>query len=256
MGTPRLLLVHAHPPDDESLWTGGLTARHVDAGGEADLVMCTWAEGTIRHQELTEAVDILGMPRPPIMLATPTIAAPPESAPPDAERLCAASFDEQVRALTKHIRELKPDIVVTYDALGIYGHPDHVHAHRLACAAADAAASTKLYHRAGPAWRVRSLYFATIPEWMMDLLAPPGLFPEIPREQLPGTPDSEIDVVVDVSDLAARKKAGVTAHRSEVDRSRAIAGGFMSLPDEIQHKLLGVECYQRRDLVPGGCDLI
>ena len=56
MGTPRLLLVLAHP-DDESLWTGGLTARHVDAGGEADLVMCTWAEGTVRHRELTDAVD-------------------------------------------------------------------------------------------------------------------------------------------------------------------------------------------------------
>ena len=88
----------------------------------------------------------------------------------------------------------------------------------------------------------------------MDLLAP-SLFPEIPRDQLPGTPESDIDVTVDVSDLAARKKAGVTAHRSEIDRSRAIAG-FMSLPDDIQHRLLGVECYQRRDLVPGGCDLI
>ncbi|MCK8614215.1 PIG-L family deacetylase [Gordonia sp. C13] len=251
MGTPRLLLVHAHP-DDESLWTGGLTARHVDDGGEADLVMCTWAEGTIRHQELTEAVDILGMPRPPIMLGYADDRRP-ESAP-DAPRLCAASFDDQVRALTAHIRKLRPDIVVTYDALGIYGHPDHVHAHRLACAAADAAASTKLYHRAGPAWRVRSLYFATIPEWMMDMIAP-SLFPEIPRDQLPGTPDSDIDVVVDVSDLAARKKAGVVAHRSEVDRSRAIAG-FLSLPDDIQHKLLSVECYQRRDLVPGGCELV
>ena len=98
--------------------------------------------------------------------------------------------------------------------------------------AADAAASTKLYHRAGPAWRVRSLYFATIPKWMMDILAE-SLFADIPREQLPGTPESEIDVVVDVSDLAARKRAAVTAHRSEIDRSRAISG-FMSLPDDIQ----------------------
>ena len=105
MGTPRLLLVHAHP-DDESLWTGGLTARHVDAGGEADLVMCTWAEGTIRHRELTDAVDILGMPRPPIMLGYADDRRP-ESAP-DAPRLCAASFDELVRALTAHIRDLSP----------------------------------------------------------------------------------------------------------------------------------------------------
>ena len=57
MGTPRLLLVHAHP-DDESLWTGGLIARHTDAGGEVDLVMCTWTDGTVRHRELADAVDI------------------------------------------------------------------------------------------------------------------------------------------------------------------------------------------------------
>jgi len=246
-----LLLVHAHP-DDESLWTGGLIARHVDAGGEADLVMCTWADGTARHGELTDAVEILGMPRPPIMLGYADDRRP-ESAP-QAPRLCAASFDEQVRALTQHIRTLQPDIVITYDALGIYGHPDHVHAHRLACAAADAAASTKLYHRAGPAWQVRSLYFATIPEWVMDLLST-SVFAGIPRELLPGTPESEIDVVVDVSDLTARKKAAVTAHRSEIERSFAISG-FMSLPEQTQERLLGVECYQRRDLVPGGCDLI
>ena len=138
MGTPRLLLVHAHP-DDESLWTGGLIARHTDAGGEVDLVMCTWTDGTVRHRELADAVDILGMPRPPIMLGYADDRRP-ESAP-DAQRLCEASFDEQVRALTHHIRAVQPDIVITYDPLGIYGHPDHVHAHRLACAAAGVVAA-------------------------------------------------------------------------------------------------------------------
>ncbi|HQV19031.1 MAG TPA: PIG-L family deacetylase, partial [Gordonia sp. (in: high G+C Gram-positive bacteria)] len=55
---PRLLFVHAHP-DDESLWTGGTIARHIAAGGDADLIVCTWAPGTSRHAEVVDAARIL-----------------------------------------------------------------------------------------------------------------------------------------------------------------------------------------------------
>lgn len=251
MGAPRLLCVHAHP-DDESMWTGGLIARHASAGGEVDLVMCTWADGTRRARELLDAVTALKMPRPPIMLGYADDRVP-ESAP-DAQRFCFSPFDEQVRALAGHIRALRPDVIVTYDAFGIYGHPDHVHAHRLACAAADAAACGTLYRRSGPAWQVKSLYFATIAEWMIEEIAA-LLFPTVPREQLPGTPADAIDVSIDVTDFLAEKSAAISAHRTEIDRSRTIAM-FMSLPDDIRGRLLGSENYQRRDLVPGGCDLV
>lgn len=251
MGTPRLLFVHAHP-DDESMWTGGLIARHLQAGGELDLVMCTWAESTPRANELLDAITALGVTRSPILLGYADDRVPDSA--PGGTRFCAAPFDEQVRELSAHIRTLRPDIIVTYDAFGIYGHPDHVHAHRLACAAADAAACRSLYLDAGDPWQVKSLYFATIPEWMIDELAP-VLFAAVPREHLPGTADDAIDIRLDVTEFLTQKSAAINCHRSEIDRSRTISM-FMSLPDDLRFRLLGSENYQRRDLVPGGGDLV
>ncbi|MDL9936445.1 PIG-L family deacetylase [Gordonia sp. ABSL1-1] len=250
MGSPRLLVVHAHP-DDESMWTGGLLAKHVRAGGEADLVMCTWDAGTPRHGELLRAVEILGLPRPPILLRYADDRVPASA--PGRERFCAAGFDEQVRTLAGHIRELRPDVVVTYDAFGIYGHPDHVHANRLTCAAVDAAACGTLYQRNGAPWQVRSLYFATIPIWMIEMIAD-DIFAGVSRTQLPGTPENMIDVHLDVADVVEQKTAAIAAHQTEIDRSRTIAM-FFALPDDKRDRLLGSENYLRRDLVPGGCDL-
>ncbi|MGV9712019.1 PIG-L family deacetylase [Gordonia sp. NPDC003424] len=250
MSAPRLLFVHAHP-DDESLWTGGTIARHTSRGGDADLVMCTWAEGTWRQRELVDAARELGLPRPPIMLgyADENV---PDSAP-HAPRFCAVPFDEPVHTLAEYIRQLRPDAIVTYDALGIYGHPDHIHAHRLATVAADAAANRRLYHSSGDAWQVKSIYFVTIPEWMVeDVMS--DIMAGTPRRYLPGTPDEEIDLVLDVTQWRDRKAAAIAAHKTEVKRSKTMRA-LMALPADRRARLFGVECYLRRDLVPGGVDL-
>ncbi|MEE4024599.1 PIG-L family deacetylase [Gordonia sp. PKS22-38] len=250
MPAPRLLFVHAHP-DDEALWTGGLLARHMAGGGDADLVMCTWAVGTPRHRELLDSVRELGLPRPPIMLGYADDRVP-ESAP-DAEPFCAARFDSLVRTMATHIRRLRPDAVVTYDAIGIYGHPDHVHAHRLAVAAVDAAASPRLYRSAGPAWQTRSIYFVTIPDWMADDVSD-DVFAAVPRDLLPGTPISDIDLTLDVGPWCDRKSAAIAAHRTEFERSRTIQA-LMALPTERRTRLLSSENFIRRDLVAGGVNL-
>ncbi|AZG44641.1 PIG-L family deacetylase [Gordonia insulae] len=250
MPPPRLLFVHAHP-DDESLWTGGAIARHVARGGDADLIMCTWAEGTWRHAELIDAARELGLPRPPIMLGYADDRVP-ESAP-ESQRFCTGSFDEQVRTLTQHIRRLRPDAIVTYDAIGIYGHPDHIHAHRLASCAADAAASPRLYRSEGDAWQTRSIYFATIAEWMVDDVRG-DLFASTPRDYLPGTPESAIDLTLDVMPWRDRKAAGIRAHKTELTRSRTMQA-LMAMPPERRSRLLGTENFIRRDLVPDGVDL-
>ncbi|MYR05423.1 GlcNAc-PI de-N-acetylase [Gordonia sp. SID5947] len=250
MAPPRLLFVHAHP-DDESLWTGGAIARHTSRGGDADLVVCTWAAGTGRHTELVEAARTLGLPRPPIMLGYADDRVPDSA--PDSVRFCSAPLDAQVRTLVEHIRRLRPDAVVTYDAIGVYGHPDHVHAHRLATVAADAAASGGLYRSAGEAWRVRSMYFVTIAQWMVDDVQH-DLFADLPPKYLPGTPEDDVDLVLDVSQWRDRKADAIFCHRTELDRSRTMKA-LMSLPPERRSRLLGTECFLRRDLVPGGVDL-
>lgn len=249
MSNRRLLCVHAHP-DDESLWTGGLLARSVDLGFDVDLVTCTWTEGTVRHGELLAAAAALGLARPPIMLGYADHRVP-ESAP-GSPRFCTTRFDYQVRGLVAQIRRLRPDVIVTYDAVGIYGHPDHVHAHRLVTAAAEAAA-LPLYRRHGAPWQVSSLYFATIPTWMVDDVAA-DVFADVPRRFLPGTPPEAIDLTLDVTPWNDRKAAAIESHVTEIDRSRTLTA-LVALEPERRARLLGVESYIRRDLVPGGCPL-
>jgi N-acetyl-1-D-myo-inositol-2-amino-2-deoxy-alpha-D-glucopyranoside deacetylase len=62
-----------------------------------------------------------------------------------------ADIDDAVGRLVGQLRELRPDVLVAYDAAGIYGHPDHVQAHRVALLAAEASGSAALYPAAGPA---------------------------------------------------------------------------------------------------------
>lgn len=250
MPAPRLLFVHAHP-DDEALWTGGLIAHHTARGGAADLIMCTWADGTHRHRELIQSMHELGLSGPPIMLGYADDRVP-ESAP-GAQRFCGAPFDPAVRTMVEHIRRLRPDAIVTYDAIGIYGHPDHIHAHRLASVAADAAASPRLYRSAGDAWQTRSVYFVTIADWMVDDVRD-DLFASVRRDHLPGTPPEGIDLTLDVGRYGDRKAAAIAAHRTEVRRSRTIQG-LMALPPERRDRLLASENFIRRDLVAGGIDI-
>ncbi|GAB34117.1 PIG-L family deacetylase [Gordonia otitidis] len=250
MSTPRIMLVHAHP-DDESLWTGGLIARQIALGGDISVVMCTWASGTPRHRELLDALAELGVHDEPILLGYADLKVP-ESAP-GRQRLTAASFDQEVAELSGHIRRLRPDVLVTYDAYGIYGHPDHIRAHRLACAAADAAATPTLYRESAPAWQVRSLYFATISDWMVAELAD-ELFPRLQPGDFPGTPAHTLGLQLDVSQWITRKVHAIESHKTELARPSTVAS-LMNLPRTQRDLALGTECFLRRDLVPGGCDI-
>ena len=249
----RLLFVHAHP-DDESLWTGGTIARHVAAGGDADLIVCTWAPGTSRHSEVVAAARILGLPRPPIALGYADDRIPASA--PGAPRFCDVRLDTQVREMVEIIRRLRPDALVTYDPIGVYGHQDHIHAHRLADAAARAAAVPNIYRRLGDPWQIKSIYEVTTAAWMVDILWE-HVFDDMAVDRLQATPDLDIDVRVDIESPAIvdRKEAAIQAHHTELDRSRAMKA-LMSLPTDIRRTLLATECYRHRDLVPGGVDLL
>jgi N-acetyl-1-D-myo-inositol-2-amino-2-deoxy-alpha-D-glucopyranoside deacetylase len=159
-----LLCVHAHP-DDEAIWTGGVLARYAAEGVRTAVVTCTAGEqggshglgdgttGTAalaaaRLAELTDALDLLGT-GPPRLLGYHDSGLP---AGDDAASLWRAGFDEAVGRLVPHLREFRPDVLVTYDAQGLYGHPDHVQAHRVALVAAEAAAAGGLHPDAGQPW--------------------------------------------------------------------------------------------------------
>ncbi|WP_084956346.1 PIG-L family deacetylase [Thermoactinospora rubra] len=148
----RLLCVHAHP-DDEAIWTGGTLARYADEGAATAVVTCSWAEGTRRAEELRHSLDILGAGEPRLLGYAD--ARKPESAPGN-PRLLDVPLDEAVGRVVEHIRQFRPDVVLTYDGYGSYGHPDHVHVHRVTMAAVEAAGYDQLYRDAGAPWRPRA----------------------------------------------------------------------------------------------------
>ena len=160
--TLKLLCILAHP-DDESLGLGGILAKYGAEGIETYLVTATRGEqgwfgpddenpgptalGKIREGELREAAKVLGLREVNILDYR------------DAE-LDKADQAVLIRQLVGHIRRIRPDVIVTFDHNGVYGHPDHIAATQAATAAAVAAAAGNYSEPDGLASRaVSKLYY-------------------------------------------------------------------------------------------------
>ena len=265
--TPRLLFVHAHP-DDETLTTGATIAHYAARGAQVRVVTCTlgeegeiigerWAHlgvdaadqlGGYRIGELTAALAALGIGEPQFlggagrwrdsgMEGTPARHHP---------RFIDADFGEAVGELVAIIRLLRPHVVVTYDPNGGYGHPDHIHAHRVTMAAVEAAAAPASAH-AGKPWAVPKLYWTVMAKSAMaqgfDALddVPPG-WTRVSVDDMPfGYPDDEIDAVMDVPDHLPAKVAALRAHATQV--SVAPDGRSCALSNNIALPIGAVEHY-------------
>jgi N-acetyl-1-D-myo-inositol-2-amino-2-deoxy-alpha-D-glucopyranoside deacetylase len=242
--TPRLLFVHAHP-DDESITNGATIAHYVARGAQVHVVTCTlgeegevigdqWARLAVDHAdqlggyrigELTAALRALGVGAP-IFLGGPgrwRDSGMVGTAPRRQQRFIDADEREAVGALVTLIRTLRPHVVVTYDAIGGYGHPDHVQAH-VVTTAAVAAAGTDDYP--GTPWTVPKFYWTVIARsaftagW--EVLGPDDLRSEwvIPPADGDfgglGYSDDEIDAVIEAPDALSAKTAALAAHATQV----------------------------------------
>lgn len=243
--TPRLLFVHAHP-DDESLGTGATIAHYAARGADVRVVTCTlgeegevigdrWAElavdradqlGGYRIGELTAALRALGVHEPHYLGGAGRWRDSGMEGTPQRNRPRFIDADERetVGALVALIREQRPHVVVTYDPGGGYGHPDHVHAHRVTVAAVAAARAGDADFPGEP-WAVPKFYwsvFATSTfEAAMDALTPEDLRPEWsipPKEEFTfGYADDDIDAVVETAPEAwAAKRVALAAHATQV----------------------------------------
>lgn len=240
---PSLLAVFAHP-DDESLSAGGVLARHATTGARTAVVTATWADDTTRATELAQALQILGAGQPRMLGYAD--ARVPRSAP-GAARFCDAPIDQTVGELVAHIREFRPEAVITHDAYGgLTGHPDHVHTHRATMLACQAAGLERLYTDAGAPWQPKALYTATHPHSAVRawgaLLAATG-------KAARTVPDEWVTAAVDVGPWLEQKVAAVLAHRTEVERG-AVPGLIAGLAAADREQLLSTEWYIRHDLVP------
>ncbi|MEF9907992.1 PIG-L deacetylase family protein [Streptomyces sp. P9-A2] len=235
--------VAAHP-DDEALLFGGVLAQHAAGGARTSVVTATWAADSRRAPELTSALQELGA-SPPRMLGYAD-ARNPASAP-GRPRFVDVPLDEAVGHVVQHVRQFRPDIMVTHDALGqLTGHPDHRHTHRITLLACQAAGIARLYPEAGAPWQPQALYAATHPESGVGELGP--LLRGVGKSVL-CVPDSYVTTVVDVSEWADVKWRAILAHQGEVARERPLPGILARLPEEARRKIIQTEYFTR--LVPG-----
>lgn len=240
MRVPSLLAVFAHP-DDESLSAGGVLARHAAAGARTAVVTATWAQDTPRAAELAEALRILGAGKPRMLGYGDAGAA--QSAPGRA-RFCEAPLDETVRRVVAHVREFRPEIMVTHDAYGgLTGHPDHVHTHRVTLLAFQAAGLERFSPDAGEPWQPSALYLAAHPHSAMRVW---GGYLASTGRALHSVPDERITATVDVRPWLEQKVSALLAHRTEVARGAA-PGLIAGLPAPGREQMLSTEWYIRHD---------
>lgn len=236
MRTPlTLMAVHAHP-DDESSSTGGVLARYADEGIRTVVVTCTngelgdapggikpGAEGhdaaevaRIRLGELERACEVLGV-------ADLELLGYHDSGMSDWEHkdrpdvFCNVSVDDAALRLSALFEQYRPDVVVTYDELGGYDHPDHVHASRVTMAAlARTGMARKAYFTAFR--RTMFEQFRTIIEEQggdVSELSEPD--PE--QLRMMEAVEARITTSIDVSQVVDRKHVALATHASQIEES-------------------------------------
>jgi LmbE family N-acetylglucosaminyl deacetylase len=123
-------------------------------------------------------------------------------------------LDEPAARLAELFRKYEPQVVVTYDANGFYGHPDHIQAHRVTLAATETTGlPQKVYFTAVPRSAMASLG-QRLRELGLVVPSPDGDASEGIRDEW-GTPDDEVTTVIDVSDVTDRKFDSLLAHASQ-----------------------------------------
>jgi LmbE family N-acetylglucosaminyl deacetylase len=244
----RLLCILAHP-DDESLGLGGILAKYGAGGIETYLVTATRGErgwsgppeenpgltalGQIREQELRDAASVLGI-REVVLLDYH-----------DGE-LEKADQSELLRQLVEHVRRIRPDVVVTFDHNGVYGHPDHITVTRATTAAIVAAADANFHRdaRYAPHAVSKLYYFA----WTQEIQeAYEQAFGEllmqvdgVERHAVPW-PHWTVSTWIDTSAHWERVWEAIRCHRSQLPGYQKL----LDLPDEYHQTLWGQLTFHR-----------
>jgi len=249
---PRCLLcVHAHP-DDEALFTAGVMARYASEGVRSVLVTCTDGslgyapDGTGPHDaghdrdlvaksrraELERSATLLGVDRLELLgYKDSGMVGWPQNDEDGA--FIRQDLDEVAERIAAVIDEERTHVVVTYDANGFYGHPDHVFTHRATMAAVGRSDSVdKVYFPAVP---------ASMPQGLLDLAVGAGMtLPEWLEAPDWGTPDELVATEVDCTPWVRVKHAALAAHATQIDNA-----DLVGMPDEVFDLVFGTERYVR-----------
>ncbi|TIC86302.1 N-acetyl-1-D-myo-inositol-2-amino-2-deoxy-alpha-D-glucopyranoside deacetylase [Nocardioides sp. GY 10113] len=282
----RLLLVHAHP-DDESIGQGATMAKYVAEGRGVTLVTCTAGEmgeilvpelehlaadrtdglGEHRKGELADAMAALGVTDHRFLGGFGTYRDSGMKWHEDGHAVAAddihanafwhADLTEAATRLVEVIREVRPQVLVTYDEFGGYGHPDHIQAHRVAMYGAVLAAAPSYRRDLGEAWDIPKIYWGAIAESRIreglrrlraagDTTTFEGMDPDGPLPPM-FRPDEDISAEVDGSAYLSRKMDALRAHATQITTD----GPFFALSNNVGSQAFGMEQFRLVKGVPG-----
>jgi N-acetyl-1-D-myo-inositol-2-amino-2-deoxy-alpha-D-glucopyranoside deacetylase len=243
-----LLLVHAHP-DDESIGTGATMAKYAAEGARVTLVTCTLGElgeiippdlahllpdelGQHRIGELDRACAALGVADHRFLGGPGRYRDSGMMGLPDNDDPCCfwqAPVDTAAAELAQVIGEVEADVLVTYDANGCYGHPDHIQAHRVAWRAWELAGRTaKFYATAVP----RSVLAHAV-----DL--PADSWFRRADDLAVSVPDDQVTTEIEAAKYLDAKIAAMCAHETQI----TVDGEYFALSNDIGLRILGTEHY-------------
>ncbi|MGH3385040.1 MAG: N-acetyl-1-D-myo-inositol-2-amino-2-deoxy-alpha-D-glucopyranoside deacetylase [Nocardioidaceae bacterium] len=285
----RLLLVHAHP-DDESIGNGVTMAKYVAEGAGVTLVTCTLGEegevlvpelahlaadkedglGAHRVDELAAAMKHLGVSdhrflggaghyRDSGMVYDEDGGA---TAPPEVKdgTFWRADLREAADLLVEVVREVRPQVLLTYDEFGGYGHPDHVQAHRVAMYASQLAGVSSYRPDLGDAWRIAKIYWNAMPESELragirrlresgDTTTFEGMDPDGPMPSFV-VADELLTATIDGSAYVEQKLDAMRAHATQI----TVDGPFFALSNNLGNQVWGNESYRLVAGEPGPRD--
>ena len=257
----RLLLVHAHP-DDETINNGATMAKYAAEGVQVTLVTCTRGEegevlveslanlassrddklGEHREIELKNAMVHLGI-NDFRFLGSPNkkwrdsgMIGTTQNERKDV--FWQADLTEAAQELVKIILEIKPQVLITYDEFGGYGHPDHIKANQVAMLAAELASNQ--------GWKISKIYWNTMPKSVIqmgiDKMKEIGssFFGADSVEDLPfAKPDELVTSVIKAPDYVEQKLEAMKAHETQI----SIDGPFFALSNNLGLSVWADEYY-------------
>ena len=259
----RLLLVHAHP-DDETINNAITMAKYVEEGVKVTLVTCTRGEegevlipelshlaaahddklGNHRIEELANAMKVIGVKdhrflgnyRDSGMMGTE-----PNNRK---DSFWQAELDEAAGKLVEIIREVKPDVLITYDEFGGYGHPDHIKAHKVAMRASELAAD-KNFGKGEP-WEIPKIYWNIMPRFVVEVgmkqMKEVGadFFGSENIDDLPFVkPDELVTAAIEGQEFLNKKMAALGEHKTQINLNEP----FFALQNSSGKNVWGTEYY-------------
>jgi len=227
-----ILVVLAHP-DDESFGMGGTLALYASQGASVHLLCATRGEvgkvdpaylkgfesiAALRESELRCAAKQLRL-RSLVFLGfrDSGMAGSPHNGHPDA--FIRQAVAEVAGHVVKHIRNLKPNVVLTFDPSGVYGHPDHIHIHNATVLAFAKAGDPSFFPDNGEPFAPQALYYHVASQRILKIAV--RIMPLLGMDPRRSGRNRNIDLTQIVADLPIHVRVNIHPVSRLRDAARA-----------------------------------